>query len=96
LSSDIFPTQPESCHGGKPVLFMKNDDSFDHMSYMNNSYIMVSFFKGFATSRLCQRLEGREPRSLEEHPPLADLRQVHLASNLKRAVSERSTSEAIL
>jgi hypothetical protein len=75
---------------------MKDDDSFDHMSYMNNSFIMASFFKDLARSRLCQRFEERELRPLEEHPPLADLRQVHLASNLKRAVSERSSSEAIL
>jgi hypothetical protein len=37
-----------------------------------------------------QRLEERELRSLEEHPPLADLRPIHFASNLKRAVGERS------
>jgi hypothetical protein len=73
---------------------MKNDDSFDHMSYMNNSFIVASFFKGFARSRLCQRLEERELRPLEEHPPLADLRQLHFSlqpqTSCKRAILKRS------
>jgi hypothetical protein len=64
--------------------------------YLNDSHVLMCFFKVVAGSRLCQRLEERELRSLEDHPPLADLRQVHLASNLKRAVSERSSSESIL
>jgi hypothetical protein len=64
--------------------------------YLNDSHVLMCFFQVVSRNRLCQRLEERELRSLEDHPPLADLRQVHLASNLKRAVSERSSSEAIL
>jgi hypothetical protein len=54
---------------------MKNDDGFD---YLNDSYVIAWFFKGVARSGLCQRLEERKLRSLEEHPPLADLRPIHL------------------
>jgi hypothetical protein len=64
--------------------------------YLNNSHVLMCFFKVVSRSRRCQRLEERELRSLEEHPPLADFRPIHFASNLKRAVSERSSSEAIL
>jgi hypothetical protein len=64
--------------------------------YLDDPNVLTCFFKVVSRSGLCQRLEERELRSLEEHPPLADLRPIHLASNLKRAVSERSSSEAIL
>jgi hypothetical protein len=58
--------------------------------YLNDSHVLVCFFKVVSRSRLCQRLEERELRSLEEHPPLADLRPIHFASNLNRALGERS------
>jgi hypothetical protein len=47
--------------------------------YFNHSYVLKCFSKVVSRSRLCQRLEERERRSLEEHPPLADLRQVHFS-----------------
>jgi hypothetical protein len=42
--------------------------------YLNDFHVLMCFFKLVSRSRLCQRLEERELRSLEEHPPLADLR----------------------
>jgi hypothetical protein len=62
--------------------------------FMNDSCILAIFYKGFASTRLCQSLEERELRSLEEHPPMADLRQVHFSlqpqASCKRAILERS------
>jgi hypothetical protein len=59
--------------------------------YFNNSPMLTSFFKGVARRGLCQRLEERELRSLEEHPPLADLRQVPFSLQ-----PQASTMRAIL
>jgi hypothetical protein len=56
--------------------------------------VLMCSFKVVSRSRLCQRLEERELRSLEGHPPLADLRQVHFSlqpqASCKRAILERS------
>jgi hypothetical protein len=52
--------------------------------YLNDSHVLLCFFKVVSRSR----------RSLEEHPPLADLRQVHFSlkpqASCKRAILKRS------
>jgi hypothetical protein len=62
--------------------------------YLNDSHVLICFLKVVSRSGLCQRLEERELRSLEEHPPLADLWQLHFSlqpqASCKRAILERS------
>jgi hypothetical protein len=64
------------------------------VDYLSDSNILICFFKVFSRSGLCQRLEERELRSLEEHPPLADLRQLHFSlqpqASCKRDFLKRS------